>query len=1029
MKKVALLFSFLCMLASSSYGQGQNILVTGTVSDEDGASLPGVSILVKGTSLGVAGNSDGEFSIRVPSESSVLVFTLLGFSKQEVQVKQRRTFAIVLKEEASELGEVTVVAFGKQKKESVIASVEAVNVKDLRVSSANLTTSFAGRIPGLISYQTSGEPGADNAKFFVRGVTTFGYKQDPLILIDGFEATSDDLARIQPDDIEGFSILKDASATVLYGARGANGIILVTTRSGQEAPARLSFRVDVNTASPTRMLELLDGVSYMRLYNEARVSRNPVLAPYYSEEKIQATARGDNPMIYPNIDWYDELFKTYTLNTKVNMNIEGGGKAATYYVAGGYDHETGLLKVDNLNNFNNNIDINRFHLRSNAIFKPTSTTRLDTRVQGRFERYNGPYFGAGDIFKMVLNGNPVDFPAVWAPDQLHQYTTHTLFGNLLSEDKANPYAEMVKGYNDQSESTLNIQATLLQDFDFLVKGLKAQLKASANTWNIYAGRRQFQPSYYALWSLDDVTGEYVLKNTNPGANPRLGDVEPSRNSSSHFYYEARLNWDRQFGKHSLGLMTVGIAEEHLLTAGESNDIYETLPERNLGNSGRLTYDYDTRYFFEFGYGYNGSEKFSGDRRFGFFPSVGFGWLVSNESFWQEYKNAVSLLKFKFTAGKVGNDAIAGRSGRFFYLSNIVNGGGNYQWGNGFSDRHSGYSVLRYGNPDITWEVSTKYNLGMELGFFRDEALKFQIDFFRDIRDKIYMARENYPATAGFEAGISGNVGKVAAKGIDTSLDYKQFFNKNFWLTGRANFTYSTNKIVEIDEKNYTDEYLKRIGHNINQSWGLVAERLFVDDLEVANSPEQSFGSYMAGDIKYRDINGDGVINGNDRIAMGYPLVPEIQYGFGLSAGYKNLDLSFFFQGNARVSFYVDPEKIAPLVNRRNAPAIIADNAWSVENPDVHALWPRLSPTQIDNNNQESSWWLRDGSFLRLKTIECGYNVPKSITKVHIANCRIYVSAENLFVLSAFDLWDPEMGGNGLGYPLNRRFNVGAQVSF
>jgi TonB-linked SusC/RagA family outer membrane protein len=1023
----------------------QGIKISGSVYDESNGLLSGVYVSVSGTTQGTITDDRGEYSITVPGDSAVLVFSLVGFETREVQVGRRRIITVILKEEAEELEEIAVVAFGTQKRESVISSIETVRVADLRQPSSNLTGAFAGRIPGIISYQTSGEPGADIAQFFIRGVTTFGYKSDPLILIDGFEASSDDLARMQPDDIESFSILKDASATVLYGARGANGIITVTTKIGKEGTARVSARIDVNVATPTKMVELLNGVDYMRLYNQARQSRYPELGFYYSEQKIQATEQGVNPMIYPNIDWYDAMFNKSTVNEKANVNVSGGGKAATYYVAGGFDHESGLLKVASLNNFNSNIDIKRFHIRSNVMFKLSSSTTLDTRIQGRFEKYNGPHRSADDIYRMVINANPVDFPPVYEPDPAHAYTGHILFGNTTYSGNTlmyNPYAEMVRGYKTKDENTISAQATIMQDLDFITEGLKLQAKASASTWNLTEGTRTYLPFYYTLETYNPITGDYTLYNLNPGnLTDNLGDVLPKRDGNVHYYYEVRLNWNRQFGRHSLGLMTVGMAEENVLTSGNNISIYETLPERNLGNSGRLTYDYDSRYFMEFAYGYNGSEKFTGSKRFGFFPSVGFGWLASNEKFWTPLKNAVSLLKLKFTVGKVGNDAIAGRSGRFFYLSDISFGGGYYGWGESFTSEYSGYTINRYANPDISWEESTKYNLGLELGFLKSESLKLQVDVFRDIRDKIYWERENFPATSGFEKTVHGNVGKVTSQGVETSVDMQHFFNRDFWMTGRLNFTYATNKVLEKDEPNYPNEYLKRVGHHTDQQWGLVAERLFVDDREVAHSPTQEYGTYAAGDIKYLDVDGNGTVNDNDQIPMGFPKVPEIQYGFGMSTGYKNFDISFFFQGNARVSFYIDPgsppaasdelqlvKGIAPFVNRRNAPAIVARNVWSETNPDVHAFWPRLSTDLLDNNIQKSSWWLREGSFIRLKNVEIGYTVPE-LNRLFIKSARIYATLENLFYLSSFKLWDPEMGGNGLGYPLNRRFNIGLLLNF
>jgi TonB-linked SusC/RagA family outer membrane protein len=737
-------------------------------------------------------------------------------------------------------------------------------------------------------------------------------------------------------------------------------------------------------------------------------------------------------MIYPNVDWYDMLFNKQTINTKANVNVSGGGKVATYFVSAGYDNETGLLKVDNRNKFNNNINIDRFNLRNNVILKLTNTTTLDARLQARYEKFTGPSTSASDIFRMVIEGNPVDFPAVYEPDEANLLTEHTLFGATMlptGARKRNPYAEMVKGYETRDESTVVAQLSLLQDLDFVTKGLKFQAKASASTWSVYSNKRNFSPYYYAVDSYNQITEKYKLFHLNLDGNNTLSPVIPERNSSMKYYFEARLNWDRQFGKHSVGAMTVMMVQENLFTNG-GGDIFSTLPERNVGNSGRLTYDFDDRYFVEFGYGYNGSEKFSGSKRYGFFPSIAAGWLVSNENFYEPVKGVLDILKLKFSWGLVGNDAIAGISDRFHFLSQINRGGSRFNFGENLNILYEGYTIGRYANPDIGWEVSEKYNLGLELGLFKDAPLKLNVDFFKDDRRNIYMPRTNYPATGGLEKTVYGNVGEMESKGIDASLDYQQFFNKDFWMTGRVNMTYSTNKYVEYDEPNYTDAYRYRRGHSAGQQWGFVAERLFVDEYEVAISPEQSFlGSPKAGDIKYSDINGDGKVDITDQIAMGYPTVPEIQYGFGLSSGYKNFDLSFFFQGNARVSFFIDPQGIAPFENRRNALAIVAGGSWSETNPDVHAFWPRLSTDKIENNTVVSSWWLRDGSFLRLKTVEAGYNFSNGIKKIGLQNIRAYVSIENLFVISSFKLWDPEMGGNGMSYPLNRRFNVGLQLAF
>ncbi|RKE57510.1 SusC/RagA family TonB-linked outer membrane protein [Sphingobacterium detergens] len=1037
-KEKLFLFLLLFTLPMLSFAQKQ---LTGIVKDaSNGEKIEGVTILKNRVPV-TKTNANGEFQLSGIVGDS-LVFTFVGKKDETRVIGPQNIIEVLLYDDGKSLDEVTVVAFGTQKKATVVGAITTVKASDLKIPATNLTSAFAGRIPGVISFQNSGEPGADNAQFFVRGVTTFGYQASPLILIDGFESTTDNLARMQPDDIESFSILKDASATVLYGARGANGIIMVTTKAGREGPVGLNARVDVNTASPTRMIKMVDGIDYMKLYNEARMTRDPILGPYYSQQKIQSTIDNENPMIFPNIDWYNTLLKNYTVNTKANVNLSGGGQVATYYVSGGFDKESGLLKVDDRNNFNNNININRFFIRSNVIFKLTKTTTLDTRIQGRFERYNGPFRSASDIFRMVMNSNPVDFPAVFSPDTKNEFTQHTLFGNtfVTGSLKNNPYAEMVRGYEDRNENTITAQATLMQDLAFLTPGLKLQGRASVTTWSKYAGTRSYDPFYYDLENYNQITGEYSLYALNPTTGrATLGDVDPKRDASSNYYFEARFNWNRSFGNHNLGAMTVGMIEEKLLTSGNSNSIYETLPERNMGNSGRLTYDFDNKYFAEFAYGLNGSEKFMGQKRFGFFPSLGGGWMVSSERFFEPLKSVVSTLKLRGTWGRVGNDAIAERRDRFFYLSDISRGNdAMYRWGTDFMNAYNGFNVNRYANPDITWEESEKWNVGIEANFF-NESLKLQGDFFKDVRSKIYMRRENFPASAGLEAAISGNVGKVSSQGFDGSLTYQKFFGSDLWLSARANFTYATNKYLALDEKNYADTYLKKLGHNLRQEWGLLAERLFVDQYEIDNSPRQDFGEYMAGDIKYKDINGDGIINDNDRIPMGYPTVPEIQYGFGMSAGYKAFDFSFFFQGNKNVSFFINSTAesnpntgsygIAPFASRRNALAIIADNYWSETNPNTHAFWPRLSTDPINNNTQQSSWWLRDGSFIRLKSLEIGYS-PRNLERFGFGKgSRIYISGENLAVFSPFKLWDPESGRNGLGYPPNRRFNVGIQLSF
>jgi TonB-linked SusC/RagA family outer membrane protein len=1028
-KKYILLVLF--MIGFSGYSQ--TVLISGKVVDEQGVPLPGVTILEKATVNGTSTDFDGKYVIDI-ALNKTLVFSYVGFNSQEITVSDESTINVILKENLEALDEVQVVAFSKQKKSSVIGSVTTVKASELKQPSTNLTNSFAGRIAGMISYQRSGEPGQDNAEFFIRGVTTFGYKNNPLILIDGLQVEPSDLARIEPDNIASFSIMKDATATSLYGARGANGVILVTTKEGKKGKARVSFRYENSFSAPSQTNEFVEAVEYMELFNKAQRSRDQSAILLYSKDKIEGTRAGIDNNIFPNVDWSDQLFKPYTLNRNANLNVNGGGEVAQYYLSVSHNNETGLLKVDPLNNFNNNIDINRSNLRANINIDITKTSEIAVKFNSLFQRYNGPTVSANDIFGMVMQSNPANFPAVYDPDENTQFYKHTLFGNKGNASFPNPYAEMVRGYKDRFSHTTLSQVELRQKLDFITEGLKFRGMASVRTYTENENNRSFVPFYYGMGEVNTDQGvDYSLYQIQEGTE-YLGDPVVSTYGNSNFYYELVTEYNRLFNeKHQVGGLVVFNFSEALNTIG-GQGTFATLPSRNMGLSGRFSYSFDDRYFGEFNFGYNGSEKFSEENRFGFFPSIGFGWITSNEKWFEEALPSVNLFKLRYTYGLVGNDAISAPSDRFFYLSdvNLNNGGTGYTWGINANNYYNGYFVNRYGNPEVTWEVAKKTNYGIELGLFN--SIMIQADYFIEDREQIYMQRQYIPESMGLTTSISSNIGKVKSSGFDVSLDYNQSFNNGWYLSARGNFTYAKNEIKVNGEPEYQNENLSRIGHPINQQWGYVAERLFIDDEDIENSPDQFNGklsnAYLPGDIKYKDINGDNAINELDQVPIGKPYVPEIVYGFGFSAGYKNIDLSMFMQGVARTSFSIQPENISPFVGERNALKIITDNYWSEDNPDPYAFWPRLSTYGINNNEQPSTWWLRDGDFLRLKSVELGYTIPGRIGSFFDnVNARIYFTGLNLLNFSKFDLWDPEMAGNGLGYPPQRVYNLGIQLKF
>jgi len=1025
--KFILLFALLTM---SLLSFAQSVIVKGQVVDKEGNPLPGVSILKIGSTNGTITSIDGKYALANISTKDSLRFTYIGFNNERILVGNQTTLNVVLLETANALEEVQVVAFQTQKKSSVIGSINTINPTELKIAPTNLTNALAGKIAGIISYQRSGEPGQDNAEFFIRGVTSFGYANSPLILIDGLEVTTTDLARMEPDNIASFSIMKDATATALYGARGANGVILVTTKSGKKGKASISVRIENSIASPTMTNEFLGGVDYMELYNKALRTRDPEALLYYSKDKIEGTRNGLNPQIYPNVNWYSELFKSTVQNQKANMSVSGGGEVAQYYLSVSYTDEKGLLNVDKMNNFNNNINIKRYNLRANIDVNLTKSTKAMVKFYSLIDRYNGPQNDAGNIFSMVMQANPVNFPKYYDKDESTQYANHVLFGNKGNGGYPNPYAEMVRGYKDRFSSTTTAQFQLEQDLSVITKGLKLRGMASLNSYSLSEVSRGFTPFYYGLKEVDGETGViHSIEQISEGTE-YLTTGTSSKSANNSFYFEGVAQYNRVFNeKHDIGGLLVGYARELLTDA--SSDVYSSLPFRNLGISGRTTYAYDDRYFAELNFGYNGSEKFDKNHRYGFFPSAGIGWVVSNEKFFSEtLKKTISNLKFKATYGLVGNDAIS--SNRFYYLSsvNLNDAGKGHVWGEDFKNSYNGYNINSYANPEVTWEVAKKTNYGLELGLFGNTNI--QIDYFTESRSNIYMLREYIPASMGLTAAVASNIGKAESHGIDGSIDYKVSVNKDIWITSRVNFTYATNQIIENGEPQYPYPYMSKKGLPMNQPRGLVAERLFVDALDVLNSPIQynQMGSYMAGDIKYVDINEDGKIDDSDMIPIGYPTIPEIVYGFGASMGYKKVDFSFFFQGSGRSSFFIDPTSISPFVKERNALQIIADNHWSDENPDPNAFWPRMSVNAVSNNEKTSTWWLRDGSFLRLKSVEVGYSFSERLLKkLNIEKARLYASGTNLLVFSKFKLWDPEMGGRGLGYPPQKIINIGLNFNF
>ena len=1038
-KKIAMT---LALILSTVAAVAQTKTVKGVIYEEEtGEPMPGATVSVEGSTRGVMTDLDGSFELTGVKPTDKLKFECLGKETQVLQVGTMTNFVVKLKNAANELDEVTVVAFGKQRKESVIGSISTVDVKTLKVPSSNLTTALAGNVAGVIAYQRTGEPGQDNADFFVRGITTFGANTSPLILIDNIELTSTDLARLQPDDIESFSIMKDATATALYGARGANGVIFVTTKRGQEGPAKIFARVETSISAPTDVVELADPVTYMKSYNEAISTRDPLGELMYTYDKIEQTGKpGANRLIYPANDWYDMLFKDFATSYRANVSARGGGKVATYYVSGAYTEDTGVLKVDKRNSFNNNIDDKNYTLRSNVDINVTPTTKLAVRLTGNFRDYQGPLNGGSDVYRQVMHSDPVLFPAYYPVDDEHVGIQHIMFGNYEDGSYINPYANLVKGYKNYQRSQMIAAVQLEQDLKFITKGLSFMTLFNLTRLSEFTVNRQFNPYWYRLDRYDSYTGEYHVNRINENGTDYLTYSESGKTVKNTMYSETRLNYNRSFGKHDVTGLLVFTASESL--TANAGSLQLSLPSRNAGLSGRFTYGYDKRYFVEYNFGYNGSERFHKSHRWGFFPSAGLAWMMSNEKWFKPLTKVVSNLKLRYSYGLVGNDNIGSSSNRFYYLSEMSmnNSGLGASFGETRNVSYNGIGVVRYANEAITWEKSYKSNYALELGLFK--KLDIIAEYFTEHRTDIFMQRADIPNTMGLQAAVYGNIGQARSKGIDIQADYKQAWASGLWASARANFTYSTGKYDVYEEPTYPESYRQHAGRSIRQTWGYIAERLFVDDEDAANSPSQAaFGSqYGGGDIKYTDVNGDGVITNADMVPIGYPTSPEIIYGFGVSLGHKGFDFSVFFQGLGRESFWIDATSAystkynkygtAPFVNNGQLLNAYSDSHWSEDNRDIYALYPRYSAYENHNNTQVSTWWMRDGSFVRLKQMEFGYTLPQKLTnKIHIDNLRVYFQGNNLLCWSKFKLWDPELAGEGFNYPIQRTFNIGVNVTF
>ena len=1002
--------------------------VAGTViSSADNQPIVGANIYVEGTNVGTTTDAGGNYKLTVPASAKTVTVSFLGYDTKKISVRDIHLFKLITLADASnKLEDVVVVGFGVQKKESLVGAVQSVKPSDLQTSSSNLSTSFSGKIAGVIAVQKSGEPGADGANFWIRGISTFGSGQSPLLILDGVEITNQMLNNIPPETIESFSVLKDATATALYGSRGANGVMIITTKNGRDSEKMtINLRAEFGASAPTRVPKVADGITYMETFNEARTTRGE--KPYYSNEKIMGTKLGLDPYVYPNVDWYDMLFKDCTFNQNFNFNMTGGAKKIDYFLNASVYNENGIMRKPEASKFDTNINAQKYLFQANVSADATKTTRVSLKMNTQLHYRHAPIQSVSDLFAYAMTGMPCEFPATLPGEESDTFVRFGTNNAWNSGFFTNPYAQLCRGYGDQFRGHFTSALTVNQNLDFITKGLSATGMATFYNRVYSAVYRSFTAFMYQLtdYNIDEAGNySYTSNSTNTGTT-YLGTTR-GKDGYRELAFQAKIDYARTFGKHDVGATIVYMQKERNMNISDEQE-YAALPYRQQGLAGRVTYGFDKRYLFEANFGYNGSENFAAGKRFGFFPSVAVGWVISNEPFWKGIKEQVNLFKLRASYGLVGNDVISkDYADRFPYLTTVDMGQGyDVYIGNNF-ERKYGPILSVYGNPNATWEESRKLDIGVEIGLF--DSLNIIFDWFKEKRSGIFMQRTSLPSTFGM-SGITpwANIGKVDNSGVDISVDYNKAFSKDLILSLRGTFTYAHNEIVEMDEPKYKWAYQYKAGHPINSIQCLIAEGLFRDEEEIASSPSQDIYAttypIRPGDVKYRDLNDDKIIDDNDMCWTGNPTVPEIIYGFGFSLKYKGFDCSAFFQGQGKVSILM--YNYHPFATAATPGSglmqWIADEHWSEDDPNPKALYPRLSPLWNNNNTKASTLYVRNGKMLRLKTAEIGYTYKKM---------RVYVSGTNLLTFAPFKYWDPEKGsGNGLGYPLQRTYNLGFQFNF
>lgn len=1022
MKNTFIIFIMLLLCGQMSYAQ-QDCMVAGSVMDEMGETLIGVSVVVKGNpSKGAITDLDGRFRISNLKKNNVLQFSFIGYKTYEYKVtNSKERLKVVLKEDVGNLDEVVVVGRSTARKVSVVGAVTNISPAELSIPATSVTNMLGGRVPGIIAVTRSGEPGKDFSEFWVRGISTFGANQGALVLIDGVEGSLNDL---DPSDIESFTVLKDASATAVYGVRGANGVVVVTTNRGKAGKLKIEFKTNGTISYAARMPEYVDASTYAALANEARLSRG--LKPRYSDVELDLFKSGLDPDLYPNVNWRDIILKDNTFNNQHYLSASGGGEAARYFLSIGIQNKDAIFNQDkSANKHDTNVKYRKYSFRANIDANLTKTTILSLGLDQVFTMQNMPGYGDSDsndaLWTAQANLTPVTVPVRYSNGKLSAYGANG--------DQISPYVQLNHtGYKERDRSTSKMNLNLRQELDMITQGLSvsALFSFTGNSFhNIY--RLKMPDLYYAT----DRSFYDGTLNTELTVPKKDASYSRTTGADKKFYFETRADYERKFGDHRMS----GLLHYYMETykTSDAGDAISSIPVRYQAISGRATYSYKDTYLVEANIGYTGSENFKLGEQFGLFPAIALGWTPTQYEWTQKYLPFINFLKLRGSIGTVGNDRVAGNR-RFPYLTTV--GDLNSTWGVGIGEAQMGANNLR-------WETAKKYNFGIDVQLWNSK-IELTTDFFKDIRTGIFQERASIPEEAGWVSLPFSNVGSMESSGIDGNISFNQSLGKDIHLTLRGNYTITRNEITNWEQANIRYPYQANKGYPYGVLRGLIALGLFKDEEDVASSPRQIFEKeVLPGDIKYKDVNGDGLINDDDVVPLSYANTPLIQYGFAAELRYKNWTFSAFFEGTGKANFFYGGAGFYPFAGGEtgNILSIVADqkNRWTsaeisgikdTENPS--ARFPRLSYGNNANNNRASTFWMADASYLRLKNIEVSYRWTNTWLRNNIGmeSATISLIGDNLACWDDVKLWDPgQASGNGAVYPLQRSFTLQLNVKF